>query len=452
LDAPAAASRAPVADFHSQIMKEIVPDPPAIVRNETQAIQALFQENVVPTYGRFEIALSRGAGSYVYDVAGKRYLDLGGGIAVCCLGHANAEITEALVRQSEKLVHVSNLYYSEPQGRLAQALVKLAAPGKVFFCNSGAEANEGLFKLARKFGHDEGRFEILTTLNSFHGRTLAGIAATGQEKVKKGFEPMMPGFRHVPYNDLDQMREALSPATVAILIEGVQGEGGVTPATPEYLLGLRQMCDERKLVLLMDGVQCGHFRTGRFQSFQRILEGPADGADGRAPAFLPDGFSMAKSLGGGFPIGAFWVRAPYADLLGPGTHATTFGGTPLACAVALKVLEVIQREKLADNARHTGEFIKSALQRLAQKFPGVIRSVRGLGLMIGFELAPNIPALAAQGKTPSLLMANRLHDAGLLSIPAGSQVLRLLPPLNLSRPEAEEGIQIIESVVEKLSR
>jgi len=433
-------------------MKAIVPDPPAIVRNETQAIQALFQENVVPSYGRFEIALSRGAGSYVYDVAGKRYLDLGGGIAVCCLGHANAEITEALVRQSEKLVHVSNLYYSEPQGRLAQALVKLAAPGKVFFCNSGAEANEGLFKLARKFGHDEGRFEILTTLNSFHGRTLAGIAATGQDKVKQGFEPMMPGFRHVPYNDLEQMREALSPATVAILIEGVQGEGGVTPATPEYLLGLRQLCDERKLLLLMDGVQCGHFRTGRFQSFQRILEGPADAADGRAQPFLPDGFAMAKSLGGGFPIGAFWVRAPYADLLGPGTHATTFGGTPLACAVALKVLEVIQREKLADNARHTGEFIKSALQRLAQKFPGVIRSVRGLGLMIGFELAPNIPALAAQGKTPSLLMANRLHDAGLLAIPAGRQILRLLPPLNLSRPEAEQGIQIIELVVDKLSR
>jgi len=451
LDAPAATSLAPVADAHLQIMKEIVPNPPAIVCNETQAIQALFQENVVPSYGRFEIALSRGAGSYVYDVAGKRYLDLGGGIAVCCLGHANAEITEALVRQSEKLVHVSNLYYSEPQGRLAQALVKLAAPGKVFFGNSGAEANEGLFKLARKFGHDEGRFEILTTLNSFHGRTLAGIAATGQDKVKQGFEPMMPGFRHVPYNDLEQMREALSPATVAILIEGVQGEGGVTPATPEYLLGLRQMCDERKLLLLMDGVQCGHFRTGRFQSFQRILEGPADAAGGRAPAFLPDGFAMAKSLGGGFPIGAFWVRAPYADLLGPGTHATTFGGTPLACAVALKVLEVIQREKLADNARHTGESIKSALLRLAQKFPGVIQSVRGLGLMIGFELAPNIPTLAAQGKTPSLLMANRLHDAGLLSIPAGSQVLRLLPPLNLSRPEAEEGIQIIESVVEKLS-
>src|SRR6266581_3981146 len=336
-------------------MKEIVPSPPAIVRNDATSVQALFQQNVIPSYGRFDLVLSHGSGSYVYDVTGKRYLDLGGGIAVTALGHAHPAITEALVEQSRKLVHVSNFYYHEQQGRLAQALVGLLGPGKCFFCNSGGEANEGLFKLARKFGHDEGRFEVLTTLNSFHGRTLAGIAATGQDKVKQGFEPMMPGFRHVPYNDLDQMREALSPATVAILIEGVQGEGGVTPATPEYLLGLRQMCDERKLVLLMDGVQCGHFRTGRFQSFQRILEGPADGADGRAPAFLPDGFSMAKSLGGGFPIGAFWVRAPYADLLGPGTHATTFGGTPLACAVALKVLEVIQREKLADNARHTGE-------------------------------------------------------------------------------------------------
>src|SRR6266487_1904452 len=332
-------------------MKDIVPSPPPIVRDQFETIRELFSKNVVPSYGRFDIAFSHGAGNWLFDVNGKRYLDLGGGIAVCALGHAHPAITEALVTQSRKLVHTSNYYYHEPQGRLAQALVNLIGPGKLFFCNSGAEANEGLFKLARKFGHDEGRFEILTTLNSFHGRTLAGIAATGQDKVKQGFEPMMPGFRHVPYNDLEQMRAALSPATVAILIEGVQGEGGVTPATPEYLLGLRQMCDERKLVLLMDGVQCGHFRTGRFQSFQRSLEGPADGADGRAPAFLPDGFSMAKSLGGGFPIGAFWVRAPYADLLGAGTHGTTYGGSPLACAVALKVLEVIQRDKLTDNAR-----------------------------------------------------------------------------------------------------
>jgi acetylornithine/N-succinyldiaminopimelate aminotransferase len=428
-------------------MKDIIPQPPALVRNDTAAIQALFQQNVVPSYGRFEIALSHGSGSYVYDVAGKRYLDLGGGIAVCSLGHANPEITEALLKQSQKLVHVSNLYYTEPQGRLAQALVQLIGPGKVFFCNSGAEANEGLFKLARKVGHDEGRFEIITAFNSFHGRTLAGIAATGQEKVKKGFEPMVQGFRHVPFNDLEAMRNALSPATVAILIEGVQGEGGITPATPEYLSGLRQLCDEKKLLLLIDEVQCGHFRTGRFQSFQRILEaGPVP----RVQAFLPDGVSMAKSLGGGFPIGAFWVRQPYADVLGPGTHATTYGGTPLGCAVALKVLEVIQRDKLAENARVQGEFLRDGITGLAKKFPLVLRSVRGLGLMVGFELTPDIPAFAGKEKAASLQFVNRLHEAGLLAIPAGTQVIRLLPPLNLRRQEAEEGLRIIESVAAKL--
>ena len=299
-------------------MKEFVPAPPAIVRNDYKSIRELFTQNVVPSYGRFELVLSHGAGSYVFDVAGKRYLDLGGGIAVNCLGNAHPAITEALVEQSKKLIHVSNLYFTEPQGRLAAELVKRIGPGKVFFCNSGAEANEGLFKLARKFGHDEGRFEILTATNSFHGRTLAGIAATGQDKVKKGFEPAVTGFRHIPFNDLDAARYAISPATVAILIEGVQGEGGVTPATPEYLLGLRSLCDEKKLLLLMDGVQCGHYRTGKFQSFQKILEGVPGGEK-----FLPDGLSMAKSLGGGFPIGAFWVRMPYADLLSAGTHGTT---------------------------------------------------------------------------------------------------------------------------------
>src|SRR5256885_13741485 len=365
-----------------EAMKEIVP-PPATVRNDMAAIQALFHKHVVPSYARFELTLSHGSGSYLYDVTGRRYLDLGAGIAVCCLGHAHPEITKALVEQSAKLVHVSNLYYTEPQGRLAEALVNLLAPGKVFFCNSGAEANEGLFKLARKFGHGEGRYEIITALNSFHGRTLAGIAATGQEKWKKGFEPAVPVFRHMPYNDLNAVRAAISPATVAVLIEGVQGEGGITPAAPEYLLGLRQLCDEQKLLLLMDGVQDGHFRTGRFQSFQRILEnagqvsrlsGHKEHRQDACSTFLPDGVSMAKSLGGGFPIGAFWVRAPYADLLGPGTHASTYGGTPLACAVALRVLEVIQREELADNARAVGEHLKTRLLALSQKYPRVIKA------------------------------------------------------------------------------
>ncbi len=460
-------------------MKEIVPTPPPIVRNQFETIRELFTKNVVPSYGRFDLALSHGSGSYLFDVNGRRYLDLGGGIAVCALGHAHPAITEALVEQSKKLVHISNLYYQEPQGRLAQALVELLGPGKCFFCNSGAEANEGLFKLARKFGHEEGRFEVLTTINSFHGRTLAGIAATGQDKVKKGFEPMVTGFRHVPFNDLAAMRSAISPATAAIMIEGIQGEGGVTPATPEYLLGLRALCDEKKLLLLMDSVQCGHFRTGRFQSFQRILEGVAQASQPASaggipaasdrntelgssvnpqtgmsalPEFLPDGISMAKSLGGGFPMGAFWVRAPYADLLSAGTHGTTYGGSPLACAVALKILEVIEREKLEANARSAGEFLMAGLAKLAQTYPGIIQNVRGLGLMIGIEFAAAIPNLPGDpSKSQALRLTNLLHAAGMLVIPAGASILRLLPALNLTRGEAEEGLRILDSVVAKLA-
>jgi acetylornithine aminotransferase/acetylornithine/N-succinyldiaminopimelate aminotransferase len=420
-----------------------------VVRNEAQTIQELFRKNVIPTYARFDLALSRGEGSYVWDVNGKRYLDLGGGIAVCALGHANEEITQALIAQSRRLVHVSNLYYHEPQGRLAQQLTRLIGPGKVFFCNSGAEANEGLFKLARRFGHNEGRFEILTAQNSFHGRTLAGIAATGQAKIKKGFGPMVPGFRHIPFNDLAAAREALSPATAAIFMEGIQGEIGVVPASAEYLLGLRQLCDEKKLLLLIDGVQCGHFRTGRFQSYQRILEGVP--GQGGAAGFLPDGIAMAKSLGGGVPMGAFWVREPHADLLDAGSHGTTYGGSPLACAVALKVLEVIERDHLAENARGVGSWMKRELEGIAEKYPGVIQQVRGLGLMIGIELAGKIPAFSASEKSASLQFLARLHEAGALAVPSGTQVIRLLPPLNLRAEEAAEGISIIDSVVANLS-
>jgi len=426
-------------------MKEVVPAPPPIVRNDVAAVQALFAENVVPSYGRFELVISHGSGSYLYDVTGRRYLDLGGGIAVNALGHAHPAVTDAMIEQSRKLVHISNFYYHEPQGRLAQALARLIGPGKCFFCNSGGEANEGLYKLARKFGHDEGRFEVITAQNSFHGRTLAGISATGQEKVKKGFEPMVPGFRQVPYNNLEAMQEAISPATVAILVECIQGEGGVTPASADYLQGLRDLCDEKKLLLMFDGVQDGQFRTGRFQAFQRIFENT--GKD-----FLPDAISMAKSLGNGYPIGAFWVRAPYADLLSAGTHGTTYGGSPLACTVALKVLEVIQRENLAENARVMGEFLKHRLTDISARHPGIIQAVRGLGLMLGMEFAPDIANLPGDpSKTVSARVAQLLHAAGLLTIPAGAQVLRLLPPLNLSHSEAEEGLQVIETVVTRLA-
>ena len=256
---------------------------------------------------------------------------------------------------------------------------------------------------------------------------------------------MMLGFRHIPFNDLEAARNAISPATVAILIEGVQGEGGVTPATPEYLLGLRALCDEKKLLLLMDGVQCGHYRTGRFQSFQRILEGVPGGEK-----FLPDGLSMAKSLGGGFPIGAFWVREPFQDLLGPGTHATTFGGTPLACAVALKILSVVEAEKLDERARTLGDWMKNELERLVQTYPSVVKNARGLGFMLGLELAENIPAFATSNQSAAIQFVNRLHAAGVMTIPAGTQVIRLLPPLNLKPQEAAEGITKIEELVKSL--
>jgi len=429
-------------------VRTIVPPPAAVIRNEMQTVRELFEKNVIPSYSRFDLVLEHGEGSVVWDANGKRYLDFGGGIAVTGLGHAHPEVIQALIDQSRRLIHISNLYYHEPQGRLAQRLVSLIAPGKVFFCNSGGEANEGLFKLARKFGHDEGRFEILTAENSFHGRTLAAISATGQAKVKKGFEPMVPGFRQIPYNDLAAAREAISPATAAILIEGVQGEGGVTAAAPDYLLGLRQLCDEKNLLLLMDSVQCGYFRTGRFQSFQRILE---DSSEPAARKFLPDGIAMAKALGGGFPIGAFWVREKYTDLLGPGTHGTTYGGSPLACVVALKTLEIVERENLADNARVIGSFLYEQFQKLGAKFPNVIREVRGLGLMLGVELAENIAAFKNSEQSFAVQFINRLHHAGLLAIPAGARVIRILPALNLRPAEAAEGAEIFAAVAASLS-
>lgn len=418
-------------------MKEVLPPPAsAIVQNETKRVRELFDQYVVPSYARFDLALERGEGSYVWDVDGKRYLDLAGGIAVCSLGHAHPEITKALTEQSQRLIHVSNLYYNEPQGRLAKRIVDHIAPGRVFFCNSGAEANEGLFKLARKFGQDSGRYEIITTADSFHGRTLAGIAATGQEKVKKGFAPEVAGFGQVPFNDWEAMRRAITSKTAAILVEPVQGESGVTMATPDYLIGLRRLCDEENLLLLFDEVQAGHFRTGKFQSWQRILEN--ENVD-----LLPDAVSMAKSLGGGFPIGAFWVREKFANVLSAGTHASTFGGTPLACAVALRIFDVIERENLAGNARETGEFLLRELQQLQKRFPQVVKIVRGFGFMIGIEFHSNFKAIE---------LVKELHKRNVLTVPAGASVIRLLPALNLRKSEAEEGLRAIEALVVDLAK
>jgi len=387
-------------------------------------IQSLYDQYVVPLANR-GLTLVRGEGCRVWDDGGKQYLDLGGGVAVNSLGHAHPALQETFARQSARLIHSSNLYYNEGQARLAERLVKLTGPGKVFFCNSGAEANEGLIKLARKVGHEKGRYHIITAQNSFHGRTMATLSATGQEKIKQGFQPLLEGFTHVPFNDLNAIEAALTPQTIAILVEGIQGEGGVYVASPEYLLGLRQLADQHGLLLLMDAVQCGYFRTGRWQSYQRILEGVPGGEN-----FTPDAIAMAKSLGGGYPLGAVWIRDRYQNVLGPGSHGTTYGGSPMACAVALTVLDVVEREKLADNIRARGDELKQGLEALVGT-RGLI-AVRGMGGLIGIVVSDE----------PAQVVA-RLTGAGLILIPAANQTVRFLPPLNVSAAEIAEALRIV---------
>ncbi|MDR0533566.1 MAG: acetylornithine/succinylornithine family transaminase [Verrucomicrobiales bacterium] len=400
------------------------------LQNKAEAVKNLYAGFVVPSYKR-SLVLSHGQGMYVWDADGKRYLDMGGGIAVNSLGHSNPRIAETLAQQAGKLVHVSNLYYNEQQAILAQRLVSHLAPGKMFFCNSGAEANECQYKLARKVGNPKGRFEIVTALNSFHGRTLAGIAATGQDKVRVGFEPTVSGFRHVPYNNLEAVRAAITEQTAAVLIEGIQGEGGVTAATPEYLVGLRKLTREHGILLLWDGVQCGYFRTGRFQSFQRILE---DSAISGAQEFLPDAVAMAKSIGGGFPMGAVWIRDEFADVFQPGSHGTTYGGTPLACAVANCVLDEIEEKRLDENIRKQGEYLISRLASLVGSRG--INAVRGMGGIVGLALESD----AAEAAT-------KLTQAGLLLVPATGNVLRFLPPLNMGKAHVDEALEIIEKTL-----
>ena len=408
----------------------------------SQEIKDRFKQFVVPTYGRFPITLDRGKAAYVWDTDGKRYLDLGGGIAVNCLGHAHPEISQSLAEQSAKLMHCTNFYHFDGQARLAENLAKRLGPGRIFFCNSGAEASEVMFKLARRLGQTDGRFEIITAENSFHGRTMAGISASGQAKVKEGFAPLLQGFVHVPYNDIDAVRSAISPATVAVMIEGIQGEGGIHPATTQYLLGLRQLCDEHNLLLLWDGVQCGHFRTGSFQSFQTIL-------GDQIGDFLPDAVGMAKALGGGFPMGAVWISEQYAEVLGPGTHGSTFGGNPMACAVANKILEVIDRDNLATNVRELGHFLIDELSTLREKYPAAIREVRGLGMMIGIEMGDGFGSFD-DSKPAAVQWVSALHETGVLTIPTGSSIVRFLPPLNLTKEEAQAGLDLFEQTVQKV--
>jgi acetylornithine/N-succinyldiaminopimelate aminotransferase len=415
----------------------------------------LFQEFVVPTYGRYDLVLVRGRGARVWDVEGKEYLDFGAGIAVSTLGHSHPRMIEAISRQVQELIHTSNLYYTRPQGELARRLVEIVgAPGKVFFSNSGAEANEAAIKLARKFGNEcsgplpsgKPRFEILTFHRSFHGRTMAGISATAQVKVKQGFAPLLPGFKHLPFNDLPAVEAAITDETVGVLLEPVQGEGGVYPASKEFLLGLRRICDQHGLLLMLDEIQCGLGRLGNWCGWKEIVE----------EELIPDTISWAKGIGGGFPLGATWIRktpvrsltgetVDLCDLLKPGTHGTTFGGTPLACVTSLAVLETIQEEGLLQNARNLGEY---AIRRLSD-LPGV-KQVRGTGLMLGIELGDQFSALAADGKTPSNITVVASMKNGLLTVPAGPSVIRWLPPLNVTRAEIDEAVSILAKTLDEI--
>lgn len=402
----------------------------------TPSTSELYRDYVMPTYGRFDLALARGEGTRVWDEEGKAYLDFGAGIAVCSLGHAHPKLAKVLADQSATLIHTSNLYLTRSQGELAKLIVDLVGlGGKVFFCNSGAEANEGLYKLARKFGAPTGRYEIITFTNSFHGRTLGGISATGQEKVKAGFAPLVEGFVHVPFNDLAATEAAINSRTVAILLEPVQGEGGINPATLEFLKGVRELCDKHDLLLMFDEVQCGFGRTGDWCAWRTIVPSGVE----------PDAISWAKGIASGVPLGSFWAGSrpttsvPLCDLLGPGTHGTTYGGNPLVAATGLAVLSTIQEEGLLENARKLGDHLIRELEAI--NLPA-IRLVRGIGLMIGIELND----LAGEG-LPSIIATKALMGAGLLVIPSGERTIRLLPPLNITKAEADEALAILRKVL-----
>ncbi len=406
----------------------------------------LSKRYLIPTYSRFDLEIQRGAGCRVWTEAGQQLLDFGAGIGVCSLGHAHPEVTQAVAHQSAQLVHTSNLYYTRPSAELARQLVEIVgAEGKGFFCNSGAEANEGLIKVARKFGTASGeRYEIITFQGSFHGRTLAGISATGQEKVKKGFGPLVPGFVHVPYGDLEAVKAAIGPKTVAILVEPIQGEGGVHIAKAEFLQGLRKLCDEHSLLLLFDEVQCGLGRTGDWCGWKSIT----------GTSVLPDGVAWAKGIANGFPLGACWVSSknlmdlgPLCDLLGPGSHGTTYGGNPVSCAAALAVLEIIKRDALLINALEVGAYFREELRTIRSPF---IAEIRALGLMVGVEFSPSVASILSspsEGQLASRL-ATALIAKGLLAIPAGERVLRFLPPLNITRFEVDEAVEKLRALLQ----
>src|SRR5437867_6282958 len=388
-------------------------------------VAKLTENYVAHTYARYPIALVRGKGARVWDAAGKGYRDCLAGIAVNGLGHCRPAIVRAIQQQARKLIHVSNLYHILPQSELARELCRHSFADRVFFCNSGAEANEAAIKLARRYGgeHSNGKYEILSTHNSFHGRTLATLTATGQEKVRAGYDPLPEGFRQIPFKDLRAAEEAIdTQKTVGILVEPIQGEGGINVPDEDYLLGLRELCDRRGLLLIFDEVQTGMGRTGKLFGYEHF-------------GVTPDIMTLAKALGGGLPLGAMLAREEVAQSFVPGSHASTFGGNPVSCAAGAAVMAALLRNGVLKNCVQMGKYLVKGLEALKKRF-SFMREIRGKGLLIGVEL--NI-----EGSK----IADACLKEGLLLNCTASKVLRFAPPLTIKKSDIDRGLTILETVL-----
>lgn len=384
-----------------------------------QEIFDTYKENIMPTYTKYPLVFVKGKGSKLWDIHNKLYLDFFPGWGAGNLGHCHPKVIQAVRDQVSKLIFIPNNYYHLPQAKLAREMVYCSFPSKVFFCNSGAEANEAAIKFSRKFG--QGRYEIISFENSFHGRTLGALAATGQKKYQQGFSPLPEGFKIVKFNDIKKVEDSISDQTIAIMLELIQGEGGVNLADRDFVLFLRKICNERKLLLIIDEVQTGIGRTGEFFCYQHYN-------------IIPDIITIAKALGGGLPIGAMLVKKEIADILGPGMHASTFGGGPVVCKAAAAVLRAIQKENLLANARKMGGYLFSKLNELKDKFR-IIKEVRGLGLMAGVEL-----------EIPGKEIVEKCIEKGLLINCTHDKILRLMPALNVTKKEIDKAIGILDNV------
>jgi len=388
----------------------------------------LSEKYVANTYARYPVLLVRGKGTRVWDLEGEEYLDFVSGLAVCNLGHCHPKVVKAVQDQAEKLIHVSNFYYIEPQIQLASLLCKHSFADKVFFCNSGAEANEGAMKLARKYAKEKmgkDRHEIITMERSFHGRTLATLTATGQEKFHKGYEPLMPGFKYVPFNDIGAVKNAIDSKTCAVMLEPIQGEGGVNCPSEGYLKALREICDKKGLLLIFDEVQVGMGRTGKLFAYEH-------------DEVEPDMLTLAKSLAGGVPIGALLIKKGIADSFKPGDHASTFGGNPLATAAGVAALTTILEEGMLENCQKMGDYFISQLEEIKKKFP-FVKEVRGKGLILGMELKID----------GSFIVKEMLKKKILINCTMGN-VLRFLPPLIVTKEEIDRVIKTLEEVFQEL--